>query len=89
MPEGKETIQRPTHRWEIVIKMDLTETQWEDTYWIHLYHDRNYQQALMLIATISFPHRAWNFLIICEIFISQGLTYTEMTNYYRLTGNGI
>jgi hypothetical protein len=26
MPEGKETVQRPTHRWEIVMKMDLTET---------------------------------------------------------------
>ena len=30
----------------------------------------------MFTATISFPHRAWNFLIICEIFISQ-VSFTQ------------
>lgn len=40
MPEGKQTVQRLKHRWEIVIKLDLTETWWEDTDWIHLDQDR-------------------------------------------------
>jgi hypothetical protein len=33
-PEGKKPLERPRHRWEDNIKMDL-EIVWEDVDWIH------------------------------------------------------
>jgi hypothetical protein len=35
-PEGNRQLERPRHRREDNIKMDLTEIRWEDVDWIHL-----------------------------------------------------
>jgi hypothetical protein len=41
-PEGKRPLERPRHRGEDKLKMDLRETGWEGVEWIHLaqYRDR-------------------------------------------------
>jgi hypothetical protein len=38
-PEGKRPLERPRHRWEDEIKMDLEEIGW-GVAWIHLAQDR-------------------------------------------------
>jgi hypothetical protein len=35
-PEGKRPLERPRHRWENGIKMDLKEIGWGDVEWIQL-----------------------------------------------------
>jgi hypothetical protein len=40
-PEGKRPPERPRHRWEDHIRMDLREIGWEDVEWIHLVQDRD------------------------------------------------
>ena len=39
-PEGKKPLVMPRHSWEDNIKLDLTETEWEDVGWIDLAQDR-------------------------------------------------
>jgi hypothetical protein len=39
-PEGKRPLDRPRHRWENGIKMDLREIGWGGVEWIHLAQDR-------------------------------------------------
>jgi ribosome biogenesis protein Nip4 len=41
-PEGKRPLERPRHRWEDGIRMDLREIGWGSVDWIHLaqYRDR-------------------------------------------------
>ena len=38
-PEGKRLLQRPQHRWENNIKMDLSEIEWDRMDWINLAQD--------------------------------------------------
>jgi hypothetical protein len=38
-PEGKRLLQRPQHRWENNIKMDLTEIGWDGMDWMNLAQD--------------------------------------------------
>jgi hypothetical protein len=45
--EGKIPLERPRHRWEDGIKMDLREIGWGGVAWIHLAQDRNCWQALV------------------------------------------
>jgi hypothetical protein len=45
-PEGKRSFERPMHRWKNNIKMELTETGWEDVYWIHLPQDWDQHELL-------------------------------------------
>jgi hypothetical protein len=33
--------ERPIHKWEDTIRMDLRETEWESVDWLHLAQDRN------------------------------------------------
>jgi hypothetical protein len=40
-PEGKRPLERPRHRWENNIKMDLRETGWGGMEWIYLVLDRD------------------------------------------------
>jgi hypothetical protein len=35
-PEGKRPLQKPRHRWEDNIRLDLREIGWEIVDWIHL-----------------------------------------------------
>jgi hypothetical protein len=46
-PEGKRKLERPRHRWEDNIKMDLRETGFEGVHWVHLAHERDRWRALV------------------------------------------
>jgi hypothetical protein len=46
-PEGKRPLERPRHRREEGIKMDLREIGWGCVEWIHLAHDRDRWRALV------------------------------------------
>jgi hypothetical protein len=39
-PEGKRVLGRPECRWEINIKMDLYEIEWEEVEWFYLAQNR-------------------------------------------------
>jgi hypothetical protein len=40
-PEGKRPLDRPRHRWEDGIRMDLSEIGWGSVDWIQLAQDRD------------------------------------------------
>jgi hypothetical protein len=40
-PEGKRPLERPKHRWENNIRMDLREIGCESVAWIHLAQDKD------------------------------------------------
>jgi hypothetical protein len=46
-PEGRRPLERPRHRWEDNIKMDLLEVGWEGADWIDLAQDRDRWRALV------------------------------------------
>jgi hypothetical protein len=46
-PEGRRPLERPRHRWEDNIKMDLREVGWEGADWIDLAQDRDRWRALV------------------------------------------
>jgi hypothetical protein len=46
-PEGKRPLERPRHRWEDGIKMDLRETGWGGVEWTHLAQDRDRWRAVV------------------------------------------
>jgi hypothetical protein len=46
-PEGKRPLERPRHRLEDGIKIDLREIGWGDVEWIHLAEDRDRWLALV------------------------------------------
>jgi hypothetical protein len=48
-PEGKRALERPRHRWEDGIKMDLMEIGLGSVDWIHLAEDRDWWWALMIM----------------------------------------
>jgi hypothetical protein len=45
--EGKRGLERPSHRWEDTIKMNLQEVGLEGVEWIDLAQDRDRWRALM------------------------------------------
>jgi hypothetical protein len=47
-PERKRPFERPRHRWEDGIKMDLRESDWGGVEWIHLAQDRDRWWALVM-----------------------------------------
>jgi hypothetical protein len=46
-PEGKRSLERPRHRWEDGVKMDLREIDWGDVEWIYLAQDRDRWPAVV------------------------------------------
>jgi hypothetical protein len=47
-PKGKRPLERPRHRWEDGIRMDLKEIGWEGgVEWIHLAQDRDRWRAVV------------------------------------------
>jgi hypothetical protein len=46
-PEGKRPLERPRHRWEDGIRMDLREMGWKSVDWIQMAQDRDWWQALV------------------------------------------
>jgi hypothetical protein len=45
--EGKRPLERPRHRWEDGIRMDLRETGWGSVQWIQMAQDRGQWWTLM------------------------------------------
>jgi hypothetical protein len=50
-PEGKRPLERPRHRWEDRIRMDLREIGWGSVEWIQLAQDRDRWRALVNTVT--------------------------------------
>jgi hypothetical protein len=46
-PEGNRPLERPRHRWEDGIRMDLREVGWGGGGWIHLDQDRDHWRAVV------------------------------------------
>jgi hypothetical protein len=46
-PEGKRPLERPRHRWEDGIKVDLGEIGWGGVEWIHLTQDKDRWRAVV------------------------------------------
>jgi hypothetical protein len=46
-PEGKRPLERPRHRWEDGIRMDLREICWGSVDWIQLVQHRDWWRALV------------------------------------------
>jgi hypothetical protein len=46
-PEGKRPLERPRHRWEDGVKMDLRDIGWGGVEWIHLAQDRDRWRAVV------------------------------------------
>jgi hypothetical protein len=46
-PEGKRPLERPRHKWEDGIRMDLREIGWGSVEWIQLAQDRDQWWALV------------------------------------------
>jgi hypothetical protein len=46
-PKGRGPLERPRHRWEDGIKMDLTEIGWGGVEWIHLAQNRDRWRAVV------------------------------------------
>jgi hypothetical protein len=46
-PEGKRPLERPRHRWEDGIRMDLREIGWGNVDWIQLAQERDRWWALV------------------------------------------
>jgi hypothetical protein len=58
-PKGKRPLERPRHRWEDNIKMDLQELGCEGIEWIDMALDRDRWQALVN-AVMNFGfHKMW------------------------------
>ncbi|KAJ4439968.1 hypothetical protein ANN_08099 [Periplaneta americana] len=56
-PEGKRPLERPRHRWEDNIKMDLREVGYDDKEWINLVQDRDRWRAYVRAAmNLRVPH---------------------------------
>jgi hypothetical protein len=50
-PEGKRPLERPRHKWEGIIKMDLQEVGWRGMDWIDLAKVRDGWQLLVNTVT--------------------------------------
>jgi hypothetical protein len=62
-PEGKRPLERPRHRWEDNIMMDLQEVECGGMDWIELAQDRGSWRALVnAVMNIRFSNTAGNFL---------------------------
>jgi hypothetical protein len=46
-PEGKRPLERPRHRWEDGIRMDLREIGWGSVDWMQLAQDKDWWRALV------------------------------------------
>jgi hypothetical protein len=62
-PEGKRPLERPKHRWEDNIKLDLQEVEFGRSDWIDLAQDRNTWRTLVnAVMNLRVPCNAGNFL---------------------------
>jgi hypothetical protein len=62
-PEGRRQLGRPRRRWEVNIKMDLQEVEWEGMDWIEVARDRDTWRAVVnAVMKLRVPQNVWNFL---------------------------
>jgi len=61
-PEGKRPLERPRHRWEDSIKMDLQEVGCGGMDWIELAQERDMWRALVNAVVIFGFHKMGEFL---------------------------
>jgi hypothetical protein len=62
-PEGKRILEKPRHRWEDNIIMDLREIGSDGIDWIDLAHDRDQLRTLMnTVINLRVPQNSVNFL---------------------------
>jgi hypothetical protein len=62
-PEGRRPLERPRHRWEDNINMDLQEVGCGGMDWIELAQDRDKWRALVnAVMNYLVPYNAGNFL---------------------------
>jgi hypothetical protein len=47
-PEGKRPVERPRYRWDDKVNNDLREIECKVADWIHLAHDKDQWQALIM-----------------------------------------
>jgi hypothetical protein len=52
-PEGKRPLERPMHRWEDNIKMDLKKVGWWGMDWIDLAQEKDRWRALNAVMNIT------------------------------------
>jgi hypothetical protein len=61
-PEGRRLLERPRHRWEDNIKMNLREEGWGGMDWINLAQDRDKWRALVkAVMKVQVPQNMDNF----------------------------
>jgi hypothetical protein len=53
-PEGKRPLERPRHRWEDNMKMDLQEMECASMAWIDLAQDRDRRRAFVNVVIRAF-----------------------------------
>jgi hypothetical protein len=65
--EGKRTPERPRHRWEYIIKLDLRDIGWGGMDWTDLTQDRDEWSALVnSITSLRAPYDFGSFLSCCS-----------------------
>jgi hypothetical protein len=63
IPKWKGPLERPRHRWEDNIRMDVREMWWEDVDWIHVDQDREQWRAFVnMVMNPRVPYKVGNFL---------------------------
>jgi hypothetical protein len=62
-PDGRRPLERPRHRWEDNIKMDLQEVGWGGMDWIDMAQDRDSWRAVVsAVMNLQVPQNMGNFL---------------------------
>jgi hypothetical protein len=58
-PEGRRPFERPRHRWDDNIKMDLQKVGWVNIDWIDLAEDRDRWRAVLNAVMNLWFHKMW------------------------------
>jgi hypothetical protein len=62
-PEGRRALRRPRHRWEYIIKMDVSEIGWGGIEWIDVAQDRDQWKALVnMVINFCVPYSVGKFM---------------------------
>jgi len=58
-PKGKSPLRRHRHRWEVNIKLDVQEVEFEVMDWMEMAQDRNRLRALVNAVMNFRAHKIW------------------------------
>jgi hypothetical protein len=59
-PKGKRPLRRLRHRWENGMRIDFTETGWEDAEWVQLAQDRGLWQTAVNVVMNLWGVQPWS-----------------------------